>query len=223
MPAGYVRIWISLGAAAEHVQCVAECDAREACEALLAALKDGQLRGRLAGGDQPLSVSHWYYATIYADGLVGFWEPPPAGLEPEHRLVEIHRGDLEAIWPPKDAQKTQPQADTDAPEPNERLTLPGPAIAEPETESGRVPGDAYTHSGFPGRPSKGKHLIDDEFDRRVAAREALPSLAEEAKVLFDWFKQEHPTLARPTIKTIKENIRLRHRQWTMTRPDTTTN
>jgi hypothetical protein len=82
-----------------------------------------------------------------------------------------------------------------------------------EVECESAGDDALTHSGFPGRPGKGKHLIDDEFDRRVAAGEALPSLADEAKALLDWLKEHHPKVARPTPKTIEENIRARHRQW----------
>ncbi len=84
---------------------------------------------------------------------------------------------------------------------------------EPEAEPATVAGDAYTLSGFPGRPSKAKHLIDDEFDRRVAAGQALPLVADEAGALLDWLKRQHPTMARPTPKTIQENIRARHPQW----------
>jgi hypothetical protein len=94
---------------------------------------------------------------------------------------------------------------------------------KPEIGPESVVDDALTHSGYPGRPSKGKHLIDDEFDRRIAAGEALPSLADEAKALLDWFKRQHPKVARPTTKTIQENIRVRHRQWRtiLPQPDTT--
>jgi len=77
-------------------------------------------------------------------------------------------------------------------------TAPEPAPAAPD------------RTGFPGRPSKGKHLIDDEFERRVAASEALPVLAEEAQALHDWFVVKHPTAERPTVKTITNNIRRRH-------------
>jgi hypothetical protein len=88
--------------------------------------------------------------------------------------------------------------------------------AEP---AGAVDAKAPTHSGFPGRPTKGKHLIDDEFERRIVARQVLPSLANEAKELLDWFKWQHPTMARPTTKTIQENIRERHRQWRANQPE----
>jgi hypothetical protein len=95
----------------------------------------------------------------------------------------------------------------------------GPVRAQSATEPGMVPGDAYTHSGFPGRPSKGKHLIDDEFVRGVASGQVLPLVADEARALLDWFKQQHPTMARPTCKTIQENIRARHRQWRASQPE----
>jgi hypothetical protein len=59
-----------------------------------------------------------------------------------------------------------------------------------------------THSGFRGRPSKGKYLIDDEFDRRIAAEEMLPSLTDEANALLDWFKGQHPKVERRSPKPI---------------------
>jgi len=78
---------------------------------------------------------------------------------------------------------------------------------------GAVNDEVFTRSGFPERPSKGKHLIDDELERRIVAEAALPSLVDEAKALLDWLIQQHPKVARPTEKTIQENIRARHRQW----------
>jgi hypothetical protein len=78
-------------------------------------------------------------------------------------------------------------------------TAPEPAPAAPD------------RTGFPGRPSKSKHLIDDEFERRVAAGEALPVLVEEAQALLQWFKAKYLTAERPTVKTIQNNIRSRHR------------
>src|SRR5207237_619400 len=80
---------------------------------------------------------------------------------------------------------------------------------KPEVDSENAGDDALTHSGFPGRPGKGKHLIDDEFDRRIAAGEALPSLVDEAKALLDWLKEHHPKVARPTTKTIEKSRKSR--------------
>ena len=84
-----------------------------------------------------------------------------------------------------------------------------PPMAAPEPAPG-----APDRTGFPGRPSKSKHLIDDEFERRVADHEALPVLAQEARALLHWLAAKYPTAARPTLKTIRNNIRDRHRQGT---------
>jgi hypothetical protein len=138
--------------------------------------------------------------------------PHPGDAFREQRLawtdVKFSERDLRGEW--LDAAFSSPPAIYQG-----DITIP----ARAEIESGRATADAYTHSGFSGRPSKGKHLIDDEFSRRVGAGTALSSLADEAKALFDWFRQQHPTLARPTTKTIKENIRARYREWKAGRPD----
>ncbi len=62
-------------------------------------------------------------------------------------------------------------------------------------------------SGFPGRPSKAKHLIEQEFRRRAGAGELCSALAEEARTLLDWVKGEHPDAPPPTVKTISNNHR----------------
>jgi hypothetical protein len=142
------------------------------------------------------------------------------------RLREFARWAHSVEWrvPPELARLAGREQSGNAPilDPQEHVTTVS-VLAEPEIEAGRATADAYTHSGFSGRPSKGKHLIDDEFDRRVGAGTALPSLADEAKALFDWFRQRHPTLARPTTKTIKENIRAPYREWKASRPEADTN
>jgi hypothetical protein len=61
-----------------------------------------------------------------------------------------------------------------------------PANAKPEGEPERAgEDDALSHSGFPGRPSKGRHLIEDEFRRRMNAGKTLASVADEAAVLLE--------------------------------------
>jgi hypothetical protein len=62
-------------------------------------------------------------------------------------------------------------------------------------------------SGTAGRPSKGKHLIEDEFERRAAAGQVKSTLPEEAQALLDWYKGKYPKEERPTLKTISNNIR----------------
>jgi hypothetical protein len=87
------------------------------------------------------------------------------------------------------------------------------AFDEASVQPGSVAGDAYTHSGFPGRPSKGKHLIDDEFDRRVETDQVCLSLRDEAQVLLVWLAKHHPQVPRPSLKTIENKIRTGHRHW----------
>jgi hypothetical protein len=58
-----------------------------------------------------------------------------------------------------------------------------------------------THSGGAGRPS-GMHLIADELRRRAKANELENTRAAEAAELLNWFSRTHPTLRRPTRKTI---------------------
>lgn len=86
-------------------------------------------------------------------------------------------------------------------------------IGRPQTEPpASVDAKATTHSGFPGRPGKAKHLIEDEFERRTKSGEALPNLADEADALLNWVKEAHPTVPRPTRRTIENNLRGGHRR-----------
>ena len=43
MPAGYIRAWIIYREALDHVEQVAGCVRRDACDGLLAALRDGAI------------------------------------------------------------------------------------------------------------------------------------------------------------------------------------
>lgn len=62
-------------------------------------------------------------------------------------------------------------------------------------------------TGLPGRPSKSKHLIEDEFRRRAAAGALADSLPVEATELLAWLTATHPTSPRPTVGVVKNNIR----------------
>jgi hypothetical protein len=87
-----------------------------------------------------------------------------------------------------------------------------PAVSDKQSSDMADP-DPLTHSGFPGRPAKSKHLIEDEFRLRMGRTEALPLLTDEAAALLTWFVHKHPQMPRPTQKTIENNIRVIHRQW----------
>jgi hypothetical protein len=67
-------------------------------------------------------------------------------------------------------------------------------------------------TGFPGRPPKGKHLIEREFQRRADAGEVCSTLHDEADALLEWLISEHPSAPPPTVKTIKNNIRSLYRR-----------
>jgi hypothetical protein len=90
--------------------------------------------------------------------------------------------------------------------------LPGGIAELPATHAGKS-GNGPITTGMPGRPSKGKQLIEDEFDRRAAADETMASLEAEAEALLAWYKTTYPKEQRPTVKTIKNNIRARYWRW----------
>lgn len=69
-----------------------------------------------------------------------------------------------------------------------------------------------TSTGLPGRPAKAKHLISDEMQRRANESRLCASLAQEAEALLDWLAVAHPTLPRPTQRTISNNIRADYRR-----------
>ena len=69
------------------------------------------------------------------------------------------------------------------------------------------------HTGYPGRPPKAKHLIEQEFQRRAHADEVCSTLTEEVGALLEWLRGEHPSAPPPTLKTIKNNIRDSYRRY----------
>ena len=69
-----------------------------------------------------------------------------------------------------------------------------------------------TSTGLPGRPAKARHLIGDEMQRRAEESRLAASLAQEAKALLGWLISSHPAVARPTERTIANNIRSEYRR-----------
>jgi hypothetical protein len=65
-------------------------------------------------------------------------------------------------------------------------------------------------SGLPGRTTA-KHKIVAEFRRRLASKEALPSLAAEARELDHWLIRAYPEAPRTSARTIENQLRDLHR------------
>lgn len=66
-------------------------------------------------------------------------------------------------------------------------------------------------TGMPGRPSKAKHLIEDELARRAQSGSLAVSLALQAAELHAWLIKTHPYQPRPTKETIANGIRTAYR------------
>jgi hypothetical protein len=67
-----------------------------------------------------------------------------------------------------------------------------------------------THTGAPGRPSA-MHLVEAEYDARIARGEAKGRVSEVASVLATWAKATYPNLHPPTAATIANRLRRKHR------------
>lgn len=88
-----------------------------------------------------------------------------------------------------------------------RLWAPACENALPEEQ------DVSYRTGSPGRPTKGRGLIVEEFNRRCSAGECEPVLAKEAQALRDWFTEEHRRMDPMASGTIENAIRKEHRKF----------
>ncbi len=68
----------------------------------------------------------------------------------------------------------------------------------------------HTHSGMAGRPTP-KHLYIQEMKRRATDGQLQDSLAQEARDLRDWMKEEHPDLNPGTTGAIENAVRDEYR------------
>jgi len=71
--------------------------------------------------------------------------------------------------------------------------------------------EARLRTGAPGRPSS-MHLIEAEFERRVAQGQVEASLAVQARVLAQWLRDLHPAYPKAGKTAIENNIRLTYKQ-----------
>jgi hypothetical protein len=88
--------------------------------------------------------------------------------------------------------------------PRQRTAAESQPPAPPPPESYRT--------GASGRPSS-RHLVQAEFERRVASGTALGTLAEEAAHLVSWLAEAHPSAPPMTEKTIRNTLRESHRAY----------
>jgi hypothetical protein len=87
----------------------------------------------------------------------------------------------------------------------------GARIEPPDLHSAAAVEVDPHRTGYPGRPPKGKDLIEDEARRRAKEGKMLPALTAEVKALRDWYVDKYPNVARPQCGTIENNIRQIHR------------
>jgi len=194
MPAGYVRVWLSMEAPIGHVMGIAGCGRQEARDALVQAVLDGEIRSRFGdNGLQEIKAFLWQHARQWApysgfgarmpnrvriNGeaayLRPYFDPPPdPALLPERmRPVEVRREEVEQFWVP-------PTALQDA---------SGPPAAE-DTVIGKdndgkaaSPSSVIYQTGLPGKPTSW-HLIEAEFRQRFEAGNRSATITEWARVL----------------------------------------
>jgi len=207
MPAGYMRVWLSMEAAIDHVIRVAQCGRQEARDALVLALIDGAVESRFGDHGQEIKPSDWQTARYFAPirgpngkmvkggSLRPFFDPPP---EPETlperpSPVEVRREDVERLW----AAPTTLQG-----------TSGPPAVADALVDKdGKLlaPSRAGYRTGLPGKPTSW-HLIEAEFRQRFEAGHSYPKVAEWARVLVAWLRAEHPSAPPVTEKTVSNRL-----------------
>jgi len=198
-------------------------DYAEAQEAIVSTLQEGRLRswGRREGVGTleeipPLEWVDlhfvWYVFQGWAEA-VSMTDNPPSSIvgAPRWYGLKFKRDDVLELWPPTETEIEQAepakadQAQTD----DERTSAPS-SQQDPAPQQGAPEPDPY-RTGFPGRPSI-KHLIDEEFQNRVANKTFDLTLLGEAEELHNWAEKTHPDAARPTVKSILNMIRDEHRR-----------
>ena len=224
-PPGLVRL--SIEAARRGGACYSNI--AEAEHAVLTAMREGRLRAwglKNGRGDlQEISQVQWASLEFFFDRRERPYATPRnhsrSGATHWHGLKFL-RTEVLALWlDPFD--KVLPDASGSPAAQRSVSESPTPAAvarneaAEARNGSRRRGADAQGpdphSSGFPGRPSKSKQLIEQEFQRRMDAGEVCSTLSDEASALLEWLQGKHPSAPPPTIKTIKNNLRGQHREY----------
>jgi hypothetical protein len=154
MPAGYVPAWVYFFEALDHVMLTAGCGLDAACADLAAACRDGAIEAKFADDDEAIPPASWERAgfvegKIYRRGM---------GLADALIPLFPATGETAVFTPPGWTL-----------DPNYRRVL---LRREDVERLWPVPPESPTPTGLPGRPSKGKDLIESEFKRRCCAGEA---------------------------------------------------
>ena len=190
----YETSWISL---LEIIEEVAKRefsgDEKGAWKNVLSALRDGAIRSRGCYRREHYSSTQFMQVDI-----------PPAAWGPGRydKVADLLSAPRELYW--------MPRSDGE-----EIINLHTVELSSEHVE--KIYGESFsnkkcsepatTHTGFPGRSPKLKHLIEREFRRRIDSSEICDTLADEARKLRNWAIENYPEAPPPTEKTIKNNIR----------------
>ena len=156
---------------------------QEAIEAALIALRAGRLEatGTLRGGNrQQMQAADWRGLRLLESDRGELWAEPEREMGRHWRDVTIPMRKILAEWP---AAATTSDAEL----------APG----------GDVTSD---HTGSAGRPTS-KHLVEAEYQRRIAADKDCGSIGEQGKALSDWLKSAHASMAPLTPRSAENAIR----------------
>ena len=141
---------------------------------------------------EAIPPEHWIGMSLRMETITGFY---------------VRRAEVLAMWPEltgadEKAAKLAEEAETDLPPQG-----PFDQSVDPK---------AVYKTGAPGRPSP-ISFVEAEAARRRETQEAHRTLAEEAKHLNKWCKQNHPNIVAPMKGTIENRIRDDHRAWKASR------
>ena len=167
-----------------------------------------------------VAIAQMFYSEIVSGRLPSTYiHMPVRGLEHKYEEATVSRDDLKELAERKGCKPKflfpaarQPRSEAHDSEPS--ASREASASTRDKTIAHSEESDAQVfdpdRSGFPGRPGLAKHLIEQEFERRVAAGEVCDALDDEGRALLAWLKDNHPSAPQPTVKTIKNSIRAQY-------------
>jgi hypothetical protein len=132
-----------------------------------------------------VTVTLWNTVAADANAPIAEWA---ARRKPNYTDVRFKTADVLALWPVEPPQDGASHERTDV-----------------ELAS------ASDRTGVQGRPTS-RHLVEQEFRRRIDRGEACKYVGAEARALADWLKETHPSFARMTAATVENMIRDEHRR-----------